>query len=60
MWLSVFILDLSVVISMMLFMESIGGKPSHKSRALHPDCFTRGGLGCMFAHFCFCWDAFLL
>ncbi|CAE7508005.1 ODA11 [Symbiodinium sp. CCMP2592] len=34
MWLSVFGLDLFVVIAMMLFMESIGGKRPHRSRLL--------------------------
>eukprot|EP00439_Symbiodinium_sp_Y106_P006799 s5397_g1.t1 len=34
MWLSVFGLDLFVVIAMMLFMESIGGKRRHRSRLL--------------------------
>ena len=36
MWMSVFILDLAVVIAMMLFMESIGGKRPHRSRMPHP------------------------
>ena len=39
MWLSVFGLDLFVVIAMMLFMESIGGKRPHRSRLLCPDCY---------------------
>ena len=39
MWVSVFVLDLFVVVAMMLFMESIGGKRQrHRSRLLHPDC----------------------
>ena len=38
MWLSVFGLDLFVVIAMMLFMESIGGKKPHRSRLVRLDC----------------------